>query len=143
MKKLEEILQQILKRFDGMDDKFDSIDKRFDIIDQKFDTIDQRFEAIDQKFDSIDNRLFSMDQRFDSIDNTLFSMDNRLSAVEGGQKSLLSEQSEMRKEVAFYYGSLMKKLDETKIELSSELKHVSHIQKQHQDVLEILNERQQ
>ena len=89
---MEEILQQILKRFDHMD------------------------------------------QKFDSIDNSLVSINNRLSAVEEGQKSLLSEQGEMRKEVAFYYGSLMKKLDETKIELSSELKHVSHIQKQHQDV---------
>lgn len=133
---MEDILQQILKRFDGIDDKFDLIDKRFD-------SIDQRFESIDQKFDSIDQRFESMDQKFDSINNSLVSMDNRLSAVEEGQKSLLSEQSEMRKEVAFYYGSLMKKLDETKVELSSELKHVSHIQKQQQDVLEILNERQQ
>ncbi|MEH7883172.1 hypothetical protein V7654_02495, partial [Bacillus sp. JJ1609] len=73
----------------------------------------------------------------------LDSMDNRLSGVEEGQKSLLREQGEMRKEVAFYYGSLMRKLDETKLELSSELKHVSTIQKQHQDVLEILNDRQQ
>ncbi|KIY20852.1 hypothetical protein, partial [Mesobacillus subterraneus] len=60
-----------------------------------------------------------------------------------GQQSILSEQSEMRKEVAFYYGSLMKKLDETKIDLSSEIKHVSNVQKLHQDVLEILNEKQQ
>ncbi|MEH7443445.1 hypothetical protein V7201_14140 [Bacillus sp. JJ1122] len=95
-----------------------------------------RFDSIDVRFDAIDNRL-------DSMNNRLDSMDNRLSGVEEGQKSLLREQDEMRKEVAFYYGSLMKKLDETKIELSSELKHVSHIQKQHQDVLEILNERQQ
>ncbi|MBT2639792.1 hypothetical protein, partial [Bacillus sp. ISL-39] len=60
-----------------------------------------------------------------------------------GQQSLLSEQSEMRREMGFYYGSLMKKLDETKSELSSEIKHVSNVQKQHQDVLEILNEKQQ
>jgi septation ring formation regulator EzrA len=52
------------------------------------------------------------------------------------------EQSEMRKEVAFYYGSMMKKLDETKSELSSEIKHFTSIQKQHQDVLELLNQKQ-
>ena len=95
-----------------------------------------RFDTIDVRFDAIDNRL-------DALDNRLDSMDSRLSGVEEGQKILLREQDEMRKEVAFYYGSLMRKLDETKLELSSELKHVSTIQKQHQDVLEILNERQQ
>ena len=119
---MEEILQQILKRFDS---------------------IDERFDAIDNRFDSIDNRLDSMDKRLDSMEDRLDSMDDRLLGVEEGQKSLLSEQGEMRKEVAFYYGSLMRKLDETQLELSSELKHVSTIQKQHQDVLEILNDRQQ
>lgn len=119
---MEGILQQILKRFDS---------------------IDERFDAIDNRFDSIDKRLDSMDNRFDSMEDHLDSMDNRLFGVEEGQKSLHSEQGEMRKEVAFYYGSLMRKLDETKLELSSELKHVSTIQKQHQDLLEILNERQQ
>ena len=112
---MEEILQQILKRFDSIDDRFDAIDHRLD----------------------------SMDNRLDSMENRLDSMDNRLLGVEEGQKSLHSEQSELRKESAFYYGSLMRKLDETKLELSSELKHVSMIQKQHQDVLEILNEKQQ
>ncbi|WP_423408428.1 hypothetical protein AABM38_22745 [Heyndrickxia sp. MSNUG] len=119
---MEEILQKILGRFDS---------------------IDVRFDAIDYRFDRMEKPLDSMDNRLDSVENRLDSMDNRLLDVEEGQKSLLSEQGEMRKEVAFYYGSLMKKLDEAKIELSSELKHVSHIQKQHQDVLEILNERQQ
>ncbi|WP_456276690.1 hypothetical protein [Bacillus sp. AK128] len=59
-----------------------------------------------------------------------------------GQLGLKEEQAEMRKEIGFYYGSLMKKIDDTKVELSSEIKHVSMIQKQHQNVLEILNDRQ-
>ena len=52
------------------------------------------------------------------------------------------EQAEMRKEVAFYYGTMMKKLDEVKTELSSKIKHISSVQKQHQHVLEIINEKQ-
>lgn len=52
------------------------------------------------------------------------------------------EQGEMRKEVAFYYGSMMKKLDEVRTELSSEIKHISSVQKQHQHVLEIINQKQ-
>jgi archaellum component FlaC len=52
------------------------------------------------------------------------------------------QQGEMRKEVAFYYGSIMKRLDETKSELSSDINRLSSIQKQHQGVLEVLNEKQ-
>lgn len=88
------------------------------------------------RLDSIDGRLNSMDQRFDS-------MDQRLSGVEDGQQSLQTVQGEMRLEVAFYYGSMMKTMDEMKFELLSELKQVSSVQKQHQNVLEILNEKQQ
>lgn len=95
------------------------------------------------RLDSIDGRLNSMDQRFDSMDERFDSMDQRLSGVEDGQQSLQTVQGEMRLEVAFYYGSMMKKMDETKSELTSELKQVSSVQKQHQNVLEILNEKQQ
>ena len=84
-----------------------------------------------------------MEEILNKILDRLDSMDNRLDNLEKGQHILQTEQSEMRKEVAFYYGSLMKELDETKSELSSEIKHVSNIQKQHMDVLEILNEKQQ
>jgi chromosome segregation ATPase len=77
------------------------------------------------------DHLDSMDARFDSMDNRFESMENRMINLEEGQHSLQSEQSEMRKEMAFYYGSLMRKLDETKSELSSEIKHVSKVQKQH------------
>jgi chromosome segregation ATPase len=89
------------------------------------------------------DQVGSIDKRFDAMDNRFESMENRMINLEAGQHSLQSEQSEMRKEMAFYYGSLMRKLDETKSELSSEIKHVSNVQKQHQDVLEILNEKQQ
>lgn len=112
---MEEILNKLLNSVGSIDKRFDSIDKRFDSIDKRFDATDIRFE----------------------------SMENRMINLEEGQHSLHSEQSEMRKEMAFYYGSLMRKLDETKSELSSEIKHVSNVQKQHQDVLEILNEKQQ
>ncbi len=118
---MEEVLNKILNRLDSIDRRFDSIDKRFD---------------------SIDNRFESVEVRLGTLEEGQQSMNLRLGTLEEGQQSMQLEQSEMRKEVAFYYGSLMKKLDETKLELSSEIKHVSNVQKQHQDVLEILNEKQ-
>ncbi|WP_312093635.1 hypothetical protein [Niallia sp.] len=83
-----------------------------------------------------------MEEILHQILNRLDSIDTRLSSVEDVQLAFGVEQSEIRKEVGFYYGSLMKKLDENKTELSSEIKQVSNIQKKHQDVLEYLNEKQ-
>lgn len=95
------------------------------------------------RLDSMDARFESMENRLGNVEIVFGNLDNRLGNLEEGQHSLHSEQGEMRKEMAFYYGSLMKKLDETKSGLTSEIKHVSSIQKQHQNVLEILNEKQQ
>ncbi|MBT2694487.1 hypothetical protein [Bacillus sp. ISL-55] len=109
----------------------------------RLDSFDKRFDSVDARFESMENRLGSMESRFGSMESRFGSMESRLDNLENGQQTILSEQSEMRREMGFYYGTLMKKLDETKSELSSEIKHVSNVQKQHQDVLEILNEKQQ
>jgi hypothetical protein len=55
--------------------------------------------------------------------------------------SLTDEQVEMRKEIAFYYSSTMKKLEETRSELKSEIVQLGKVQQQHQAVLEYLNNR--
>ncbi|WP_052442201.1 hypothetical protein [Mesobacillus selenatarsenatis] len=126
---MEKILNKIL-------DRLDSMDKRFDSVDARFDSVDARFDSVDKRFDSMENRLDNLEKGHQAIHSEQSELTN-------GQQTILSEQSEMRREMEFYYGTLMKKLDETKSELSSEIKHVSNVQKQHQDVLEILNEKQQ
>lgn len=90
-----------------------------------------------------------MEQILEQILNKLHVVENsqqEMKVEQGMMRKDLSElkveQVEMRKEVGFYYGSLMKKLDEVKTELSSEIKHISSVQKQHQHVLEIINEKQ-
>ncbi|WP_445492523.1 hypothetical protein [Niallia sp. 03133] len=88
------------------------------------------------------NQLNSLDNRFSSLESKFDSLEDKVGSLDEGQKALMAEQNEMRKEVGFYYGSIMKKLDETKTELSSEIIQVSTIQKQHQSVLEYLNEKQ-
>lgn len=65
-----------------------------------------------------------------------------LQTVKDSQVEMRKEQAEMREEIKFYYGSMMNKLDETKSELRSEIKQISSVQKQHQEVLEIINNRQ-
>ncbi|WP_400243821.1 hypothetical protein AB3U99_21700 [Niallia sp. JL1B1071] len=91
---------------------------------------------MNEKIDSMDLKVISMESRMDTIDTKMDSIETKLSSVEDIQLAFGVEQREIRKEVGFYYGSLMKKLDENKTELSSEIKQVSNIQKMHQDVLE-------
>jgi uncharacterized protein (UPF0335 family) len=54
-------------------------------------------------------------------------------------KKIEEDQMVMRKELGFYYGSIMKKLDEVKTELKSDFNHIATTQKQHQDELDLLN----
>jgi chromosome segregation ATPase len=49
------------------------------------------------------------------------------------------DQAEIRKEIAFYYSSTMKKLDDVRTELKSDITQVANVQRQHQDVLAWLN----
>lgn len=76
------------------------------------------------------------------VQDSQLDMRKDIHDIKTEQAEMKAEQAEMRKEVAFYYGTMMKKLDEVKTELSSEIKHISSVQKQHQHVLEIINEKQ-
>jgi chromosome segregation ATPase len=140
---MEGILNKILDRLDSMDKRFDSVDKRFDSVDERFNSMGNRLENLERGQHILQSEQSEMRKGLDNLEKNQNIFQSDQSKMQKVQLSLLSEQSEMRKEMAFYYGSLMKKLDETKSELSSDIKHVSNVQKQHQDVLEILNEKQQ
>ncbi|MFT8322290.1 MAG: hypothetical protein ABF649_15445 [Bacillus sp. (in: firmicutes)] len=125
---MEKILNQIVSQLNSMDKRLGSMENKID--------------SLEGKFGSMENKMDSLEGKFGFMENKMDSSDKRLGSLEENQKMLIEEQREMRKEVGFYYGSMMNKLDETKTELSSEIKQVFTIQKQHQSVLEYLNEKQ-
>ena len=126
---MEEILNKILDRFDSMENRLESLEKA------------QQFLLSEQA--ALKDGQHSLLSEQAALKDGQHSLLSEQAALKVGQQTILSEQSEMRREMGFYYGTLMKKLDDTKSELSSDIKHVSNVQKQHQDVLEILNEKQQ
>jgi uncharacterized coiled-coil DUF342 family protein len=65
----KELLDFLIKKFDGIDQKFVAIDQKFDAIDQKFDAIDQKFLGIDKRFDAIDQKFLGIDKQFDVFKN--------------------------------------------------------------------------
>ncbi|WP_066048665.1 hypothetical protein [Robertmurraya korlensis] len=69
--------------------------------------------------------------KLQAVENNQLDMRKDIQDIKIEQTEMKVEQREMRKEVAFYYGTMMKKLDEVKIELSSEIKHISSVPKQH------------
>ncbi|MFN7253411.1 MAG: hypothetical protein ACK4M9_21960 [Anaerobacillus sp.] len=111
---MEEILNQILTKLVGLE-------KGQERLEMKQERLEMKQERFEMKQDSLDKRQV---------------------AVQNVLETITHEQAEMRKEIAFYYGSLMKKMDEDKKELSSEIKQITAIQKEHQSVLEYLNEKQ-
>ncbi len=78
----KELLDFLIKKFDGIDQKFVAIDHKFDAIDQKFLGIDKRFDAIDQKFVAIDQKFLGIDKRFDAIDQKFVAIDQKFLGID-------------------------------------------------------------
>lgn len=100
-------------------------------------------ETLKLIIDKLD-RLKEGQKRLEGGQTSLFEGQKNLELRQGNlelrQINIEEEQKEMRKELGFYYGSMMRKLEEVKTELKSDYNHIASIQ--HQDVLELLNRKQ-
>ncbi|WP_300558267.1 hypothetical protein [Companilactobacillus sp.] len=65
------------KRFDAIDMKFEEVNKRFDQVDQKFKSIDERFDKIDFKFQKIVARFDHLDAEISLIKEKFKFTDDR------------------------------------------------------------------
>ena len=65
---IQQLIQQMDKRFEQVDLRFGMIEKRFEQIDKRFEEfqrqMDRRFEQVDKRFEHVDKRFEQMDQRF-------------------------------------------------------------------------------
>ena len=59
------LIQQVLEQ---MDKRFEQVDKRFEQVDKCFEQVDKRFEQMDKRFESLQQQ---MDRRFDEINRRL------------------------------------------------------------------------
>ena len=58
---IQQLIQQMDKRFEQIDKRFEQVDKRFEEFQQQ---MDRRFEQVDKRFEQVDKRFEQMDQRF-------------------------------------------------------------------------------
>ena len=60
-----ELIQQLIQQ---MDKRFEQVDLRFEMIERRFEQVDKRFEEfqrqMDRRFEQVDKRFEQMDQRF-------------------------------------------------------------------------------
>lgn len=65
---IQQLIQQMDKRFEQVDLRFGMIEKHFEQIDKRFEQVDKRFEEfqrqMDRRFEQVDKRFEQMDQRF-------------------------------------------------------------------------------
>jgi uncharacterized protein (DUF3084 family) len=78
------------RRFDAVDQRFETMDRRFDAVDQRFETMDRRFDAVDQRFETMDRRFDAVDQRFEAMDRRFDAVDQRVETMEGGLNTTLA-----------------------------------------------------
>ena len=85
---------------DMMDKKLDAwIGSRFDGIDERFDTVEKRLDGMDARFDAVEKRLDGMDARFDAMEKRQDGMELRLEKVESYCSALRHGQNEIHKEL--------------------------------------------
>ena len=65
---IQQLIQQMDRRFEQVDLRFGMIEKRFEQVDKRFEEfqqqMDRRFEQVDKRFEQVDKRFEQMDQRF-------------------------------------------------------------------------------
>ena len=65
---IQQLIQQMDKRFEQVDLRFEMIERRFEQVDKRFEEfqrqLDRRFEQVDKRFEQVDKRFEQMDQRF-------------------------------------------------------------------------------
>ena len=81
---LDDMRQEMGRRFDGVDQRLDAMDLRFDGVDGRLDAMDERFDGVDQRFDAMDHRFEAMGRRFDEVDRQFVDVDRRFVQVDGG-----------------------------------------------------------
>ena len=86
-------------RFDGIDERFDTVEKRLDGMDARFDTVEKRLDGMDMRFDTVEKRLDGMDARFDAMEKRQDGMELRLEKVESYCSALRHGQIEIHKEL--------------------------------------------
>jgi chromosome segregation ATPase len=136
VKKMEKILNEILstlkehsRRFDSIDERFDSVDKRFVSIDERFDSVDKRFVSIDERFISIDKSFASIDERFNSIGGDLSDVKIRLGHVED---KLVSADDRVR--------MLSEQIHNNATEFRSHFKHIEAKLEQHEETFHVISD---
>ena len=83
---IQQLIQQMDKRFEQLDLRFEMIEKRFEQVDKRFEEfqrqMDRRFEQVDKRFEHMDQRFVELQRRMDrfmfwSLGTTLTGWWNR------------------------------------------------------------------
>ena len=66
---IQQLIQQMDKRFEQVDLRFEMIEKRFEQVDKRFEQVDKRFEEfqrqMDRRFEQMDQRFVELQRRMD------------------------------------------------------------------------------
>ena len=74
--------EQLGKRFDGMETRFDGLEERFNGMETRFDGLEERFNGMETRFDGLEERFTGMEIRFDGLEERFNGMEIRFDGLE-------------------------------------------------------------
>ena len=72
---IQQLIQQMDKRFEQVDLRFEMLGRRFEQIDKRFEPVDKRFEQVDKRFEEFQRQ---MDRRFEQMDQRFVELQRRM-----------------------------------------------------------------
>ncbi|PLR83152.1 hypothetical protein CVD25_16645 [Bacillus canaveralius] len=78
--------------------------------------------------------IVQMNNRFDGVDKEIGSIKTEVGEVK-------AEQVKMREEIAFYYGSMMREIENSRTEARSQFKHLAAVVDREREVIELLSKK--
>ncbi|GGJ79252.1 chromosome segregation ATPase [Anoxybacillus voinovskiensis] len=96
---VKELANQLRRHSEETNRRFAQIDQRFEQIDEQFAQINQRFEQIDEQFAQTKQQLAEVKEQLDEFGQNIVQMDKQLTDVANGQKILVEELFDNKKEL--------------------------------------------
>lgn len=128
---LKEFMGQLNNRFDNLENKFSEfqLEVRKDINELRQDVV------------ALNAGQEEMRKDIGIIQKDIVGLRQGQEGLKIGLNGLEFEQSEMRKEVAFYYGSMMRQNENTRLEMRSSFKQMERTIKEHRKAINMLSKR--
>jgi predicted nuclease with TOPRIM domain len=79
----KQLLDLLVAKFDGLENRLDNLEKRFDGLEKRFDGLENRFDSLETRFDALEHRFDSFEEMLTGVKTVVIGIaDNMVTGHE-------------------------------------------------------------